>query len=656
MSNKSQNSCDTLSKKKTIDTIPCRIEFIKNIMNGKNITSLVDFEKTDTEYYEGSIDNKNEAGKENSSDESQETQKSYDTRKVLKKRFSNFANTIKAIGGHENQLEYIKSGTTGHTFKGSVNDENGEFDYAVKVVAYPKKDKYGSIYDVRRPENAELKMIKVLSYFVAKKQTPHIVLPIGTFDTNIKTFTASDFTDVVGDDNDKYQEFLEKYKKGDYNETVSVLLSEWANRGDLLDFLRKFYNTPNFSEVHWKSIFFQLLSVLAIIQSKYPNFRHNDLKANNVLVHKIEKKTEIFTYRIAQKRYKVKNIGYQIKLWDYDFACIPGVVDNKKVEQEWTKQINVVPKQNRYYDVHYFFNTLIKRGFVSGIMTSDTVPQEVKDFINRVLPKKYQINPKAIKLKELINKKLIEKYKSLCKKFDELYAKSESYKKNENKEMVKKYHDLYYRCKQNDYGAKYIHNYYIPSEIKSIIMEIIHDNKGCDSGVLLGYVHEKGRLLVDDEYLTPQQILEEDPYFEEFRFFDDMKNNFTQKTNINTTNKSNNSAKEKNINNKYDKQEKKNNKSGPDITVFLNNSHYDPFADNILMSRNDTKKKHKKNTKGGSKKEKNKKNSKKGSKKKEKKSSKKTNKKSSKKNKKRNGTRSVDEELKGVDIDEILGI
>ena len=56
-------------------------------------------------------------------------------------------------------------------FRGQVSDQNcQDFEYAVKVVAYPKKEKYCSIYDIRRPENAELKMLKALSYFVIKKR------------------------------------------------------------------------------------------------------------------------------------------------------------------------------------------------------------------------------------------------------------------------------------------------------------------------------------------------------------------------------------------------------------------------------------------------------------------------------------------------------
>lgn len=371
----SDKSIYSLNSKENIqrDTIPCRIEFIKGLLKGKNLESLVDFDNTDTEFFLPNAKDENESGQ------------SYDTSIVLKKRQLNFADTVAQIGG---QLQYIKSGTTGHTFKGEAKDEFGILEYGVKVVAYPKKERYGNINDTRRPENAELMMIKLLSYFIAKKQTPHIVLPIGTFNTDIETFVNLISTNVVSKDNEKYAEFIERYKKKEYHSTVSILISEWANRGDLLDFVRKHHS--GFTAAHWKSIFFQVLSVLAVIQSKYPSFRHNDLKANNLLVQKITSQREYFSYKVARCDYKVKNIGYQIKMWDFDFACIPGIVDNKKVESEWTKAINVTPVQNRYYDVHYFFNTLIKRGFCPEVMTSENVPQEVKDFINRIVPKKYQ--------------------------------------------------------------------------------------------------------------------------------------------------------------------------------------------------------------------------------------------------------------------------
>ena len=111
---------------------------------------------------------------------------SEDIRELMPKKFIDFKKAIKNLGG---KLLYIKSGSTGHTFKGvhPPNEKNKQ-SYAVKVVAYPKKEHYGDMYNVKRPENAELLMIKLLSQFVIKKQTPHIILPITTFNTSIKFF------------------------------------------------------------------------------------------------------------------------------------------------------------------------------------------------------------------------------------------------------------------------------------------------------------------------------------------------------------------------------------------------------------------------------------------------------------------------------------
>jgi serine/threonine protein kinase len=142
----------------------------------------------------------------------------------------------------------------------------------------------------------------------------------------------------------------------------------------------------------WKTVLFQIISVLAIIHSKYPAFRHNDMKANNILIHNIDinKKSKKFLYNINNQKYEIPDIGYQIKLWDFDFSCIPGIIDNSKVLAEWTNRINILPIQNRYYDIHYFFNTLIKKGFFPELLSAPEVPSKIKSFVNRILPTKYR--------------------------------------------------------------------------------------------------------------------------------------------------------------------------------------------------------------------------------------------------------------------------
>jgi hypothetical protein len=537
--NKKSNS----DEQKKHSTIPFRIDFIKELLNNNKITPMIEVDGDHCETEQMIVHHNHD-----------NTVECSDIRCILDKKIYDFSKVISQIGG---KLLYVKSGTTGHTFKGMGNSEN----YAVKVVPYPKKELYGHMNDAKRPENAELLMIRVLSYFVVNKQSPHIVLPIGTFNTNIKPFIELP-TGIIK--NKKYDIFIQKYNDGiekpilkkkynifikslkkhnlnknelsnkyklkehnhiliksinelitydeiatylknkkmsykkkynkiikmsnqsnnlnlnlnlatdyksknknnilvglieefisndeiitnknkknknknknddltsndimaaieckyirindssnvdelidsdiinciedkyrrkddGYYDNISILISEWANGGDLLDYLRGNYKT--FKTKHWRVIFFQIMSVLAVIQAKYPTFRHNDLKANNVLVQKTDSnpdKRGKFKYDVNGQIYAVPNIGIQIKIWDFDFATIPGKVDNSKVEADWTKKINVNPEQNRYYDVHYFFNTLLRNGFFPEFLESDLIPSEVRNFVDRVLPEKYR--------------------------------------------------------------------------------------------------------------------------------------------------------------------------------------------------------------------------------------------------------------------------
>jgi serine/threonine protein kinase len=352
---------------KKYNFIDDRISSIGELLSNSQIESIIDFKNTE----EHMIDN---------------YLKSDDIRELMPKKFVDFNTAINKLGG---KLLYIKSGSTGHTFKGVYPPtEKEKQSYAVKIVAYPKKENYGDMYNIKRPENAELLMIKLLSQFVIKKQTPHIVLPITTFNTSIKPFLGLSKNDIIN--NKRYDQFLKKNENGEYYQNVSVLISEWANNGDLLDYIRN--NYKNFKIKHWRTIFFQLLSVLAIVQSKYPGFRHNDLKANNLLVNEISisPTDNKYCYKINKQIYNVPNIGFQIKLWDFDFACIPDIVDNAKVNAEWTDKINIKPEQNRYYDVHYFFNTFTKKGFFPEFWTEPEIPEKAREFVNRIIPEKYK--------------------------------------------------------------------------------------------------------------------------------------------------------------------------------------------------------------------------------------------------------------------------
>ena len=460
-------------EKNNLSTIQHRLLNIKKLMEESNLNSTNPLKNLDqyaeTECFTGPKD---------------KDTKSQDTRTVLGKRTLNFYNVINKLEG---QLIYIKSGAYGHTFKGIITDDedNETMSFAVKIVAYPKRDGYGTMHNIARPENAEICMLKLLSYFVIKGQTPHIILPISIFDTSIKPFltlqTDNPDDTFVPVENKNYKEFIKNYKQGKYYEKVSVVISEWANRGDLGMFLKK--NYKKLQLIHWQCFFFQLFSVLAIIQSKYPEFRHNDFKANNILISKTDTCNKRFLYKVGGKEYLLPAIGYCIYIWDFDFACIPDVVENSKVYQQWTNDMNITSKQNRYYDIHYFFCTLIYKGFLPELMSDPVVPTEVKDFIHYVVPEKYRPNIQTCS--EMIKKILRDK------------TLSQNFKDN-LKNVIEKYPPKEY--KYRDFCNKIIND------------EDTHiDLKHFFGNLPLEYrqkVNENCRLLVNDELFLPVDLLD----------------------------------------------------------------------------------------------------------------------------------------------------
>jgi hypothetical protein len=170
-----------MDNKKSV-SIPERINNITLMLDNTNIDSIVDFK------------NINDVSIVNYTN-------SEDIRELMPKKYLDFTQAINQLGG---KLLYFKSGSTGHTFKGVYpSEELKKKSYGVKVVAYPKKENYGDMYNIKRPENAELLMIRLLSFFVINKQTPHIVLPITTFNTSIKPFLGLTKSNIV--DNKKFE-------------------------------------------------------------------------------------------------------------------------------------------------------------------------------------------------------------------------------------------------------------------------------------------------------------------------------------------------------------------------------------------------------------------------------------------------------------------
>lgn len=389
-------------KKQTVSLIDNKKEYkkLREIFTIQEEDNLIDLDNTQTEYF---------------------FPKDNDSNDIRLKLPKTNINIWKYLNNKNAVLRYITSGSTGHFFKGIVfdkdtnnlsnkksNDKDVICEFGLKVTAYAKNEKYGSIYNPNRPENTELLMLKALSYFIIHNETENLILPIQTFYDNINSFLKID--KLITDRKDRYHKFIENYNNGRYENTVSILISQYAKYGDFLNFIKN--NYKDFDTTTWKIFFFQIISVLAVIQSKYPSFRHNDFKANNILVDAADNFNPDFmmVYTISGKKFYVPKIKYVLKIWDFDFACInepdkivvkngqkyvkKGIkIRNLKTEEDWTQRLNITYKQNRYYDIHFFFSTLIHPGFFPEIITSPDIDDSIKQFIKRIIPEMYRKPP-----------------------------------------------------------------------------------------------------------------------------------------------------------------------------------------------------------------------------------------------------------------------
>ncbi len=106
-----------------------------------------------------------------------------DINNIYKKHNKLLYDVLKNLSG---KVKFVKSGSTGIVLKLSLSC--GAV-YAVKIISYLKDvSYYGDINNTKRPENTELLMLKLLSNIVINRISPHIILPVTTFNIEMKDF------------------------------------------------------------------------------------------------------------------------------------------------------------------------------------------------------------------------------------------------------------------------------------------------------------------------------------------------------------------------------------------------------------------------------------------------------------------------------------
>ena len=163
--------------------------------------------------------------------------------------------------------------------------------------------------DVRDPNRSEQVEQRIMHHlwdkYVETGMTPHFTAPYGTSKL-INGHT----------------------KKSEVSHSI-IYHMEYAPVGNLMSYL---HNLPfEKVEYHFKVILFQIAYTLSVAK----DFRHNDLKDDNVLLH-IAPETGSVMYTIFGRDYYLPCIGVTAAIGDFDFACVwPDMLNYKVISYEW---------------------------------------------------------------------------------------------------------------------------------------------------------------------------------------------------------------------------------------------------------------------------------------------------------------------------------
>jgi hypothetical protein len=179
--------------------------------------------------------------------------------------------------------------------------------------------------------------------------------------------------DVASNDIKRY---IEKYSD---DESILKIFNKKSNKISIeirehyfkMDTLFNILNDKNMNidDMLIKVIIFQIIHTFAVIQTKYPKFRHNNLELKNIYCYLKEKNSNTYEYELNGYKYIIPNIGLELKITNFDESVIVDELDNDSL-------IDSLKVFDNTYDINKFLNSLLKVSILSSKMI---------DFINKIL-------------------------------------------------------------------------------------------------------------------------------------------------------------------------------------------------------------------------------------------------------------------------------
>ena len=217
--------------------------------------------------------------------------------------------------------------------------------YGVKFLIM--KNKY--ILNDTHPGNVEA----LIGMELLKLKIPHVNGVLYHTYCNIKDLKKYN----IFRDNLWYDDVLDNYHKKNIYQKIKIIFNELADSD-----LKKHVNSKKLSLETHIILLFYFCYTLSSIQYHLKNFRHNDIKPNNILIkyNKKYKPNTYDVYSIFGKIFYVPCLPFTIKLHDFDY-CHCDKYKNQKVfnytsKKSGTKRFGTTSLINPLYDLHEYVN------------------------------------------------------------------------------------------------------------------------------------------------------------------------------------------------------------------------------------------------------------------------------------------------------------
>ena len=209
----------------------------------------------------------------------------------------------------------------------------------------------------------------LLSGLVINKKTKHILMNIFNFDVQYDKIKY--FITKISDDENITKSLAKK------DQIISVELREHYFK---MDTLQNIFNDISYNIIDDDIyiLIFQVLHTLAIIQERYPTFRHNNLDLKNIYCYLKEKNSSTYEYKLDGNTFIIPNIGLEIKITNFEEANILNEIDNESI-------IDSLKTNDNTYDIKIFLESLNKvnklsneiKIFIKDIMNNLESPKEL---------------------------------------------------------------------------------------------------------------------------------------------------------------------------------------------------------------------------------------------------------------------------------------